>query len=164
MSGSSRVVSDKLSAPAPCDSARSVSATLSDPITIGSSRKVSGEYGGMYIPDEPVLVISDLIFTIARDAIMVSYATNADTTCRITYASPYNAELMMLDYKFFSPNHATHLHQITGLAEGTSYRIQIRVFDSSGNNAFSPAVSSWHVVRTGTIETPGEDLPDYIEV
>jgi hypothetical protein len=134
------------------------SGVLSGTARTAASKAVSGSYGGMYVPDEPALTISDLAFTITRNAITISYSASDGATCRVTYVSAYNIELMQLESRFFSPNHSTHAHQITGLTEGTNYWIQVRAYDSSGNNAFSPAVSTWHVVKTATIDTPGEYL------
>jgi len=137
---SSRVVSDKLSAPAP----------------VMGSRKIVDEFGGMYVPESPALAISDLVFTITRSSITLSYTINAEASCKVSYATEYNVELMQISFALFSPNHSSHAHKISGLAEGTIYWLRVRAFDSSGNNAFSPSVSSWHAVRSGTATVAGE--------
>jgi hypothetical protein len=156
MSGTSRESSSVLSGTAGIvEGAREAEGALSGTASTAASKQVSGSYGGMYIPDMPVLVISDLAFTITRNAITISFAVSADATCRVTYATAIEVDEMLLLFKYFSPNHVTHAHQITGLVEGTVYWIQVRAFDASGNNAFSPAVSTWHAVQTATISDPG---------
>lgn len=129
---------------------------ISGTARIASSKVVSGSYGGMYVPETPVLTITDVSFSITRTAITISYTVSAEATCRISYATAVDEDIMLLEYALFSPNHETHAHEISGLAEGTEYHISVRAYDTSGNNAFAPALTTWYAVRTATAEVAGE--------